>query len=77
MKQLRSQGAKIDRFKPFASMVMNCGMQILKNCATDYENGIFNDLTFFYNQLESFDGRMGKRKSGEMGHDDGRIPSRR
>ena len=37
-------------------MVMNGGMYILKNCATDYENGIYNDLSFFYNQLESFDG---------------------
>ena len=70
VKQMRSQGAKIDRFKPFASIVMNGGMHILKNCATDYENGITNDLTFVYNQLESFDGRMGKRKSGEHGHED-------
>ena len=70
VKQMRSQGAKIDRFKPFASMVMNGGMQILKNCCTDYENGIYNDNTFYYNQLESFDGRMGARKRGEAGHDD-------
>lgn len=70
VRQMRSQGGKIDRFKPFASMVMNGGMQILKNCATDYENGVVNDLAFFYNQLESFDGRAGKRKSGESGHDD-------
>lgn len=70
VKQMRSQGSKIDRFKPFASMVMNGGIQILKNCATDYENGVINDLTFFYNQLEAFDSRAGKRKSGEYGHDD-------
>lgn len=56
VRQLRSQGRKADRFRPFASMVMNGGMYILKNCATDYENGIENDLGFFYNQLESFDG---------------------
>lgn len=56
VRQLRAQGRKADRFRPFASMVMNGGMQILKNCATDYENGIYNDNTFFYNQLESFDG---------------------
>nr|DAH57107.1 MAG TPA: Large subunit terminase [Caudoviricetes sp.] len=56
VRQLRAQGKKADRFRPFASMVMNGGMQILKNCATDYENGIYNDLSFFYNQLESFDG---------------------
>lgn len=68
VRQMRTQGKKADRFKPFASMVMNGGMRILKNCATDYENGIFNDLTFFYNQIERFDGT---RKSGENGHDDG------
>lgn len=51
VKQMRSQGSKIDRFKPFASMVMNGGIQILKNCATDYENGIINDLTFFITSL--------------------------
>lgn len=67
VKQMRAQGKKADRFKPFASIVMNGGMQILKNCATDYENGIVNDLSFFYNQLEVFDG---SRRSGESGHDD-------
>ena len=70
VRQMRSQGGKIDRFKPFASMVMNGGMQILKNCATDYENGIYNDNTFYYNQLEAFDERLGARKRGEAGHDD-------
>lgn len=70
VRQMRSQGAKIDRFRPFASMVMNGGMRILKNCCSDYENGIFNDNTFYYNQLEAFDGRRGARKRGEDGHDD-------
>lgn len=70
VKQMRAQGKKIDRFKPFASMVMNGGMKILKNCATDFENGIVNDNTFYYNQLEAFDGRSGRRKGGEGGHDD-------
>lgn len=67
VKQMRAQGRKADRFKPFASIVMNGGMKILKNCATDYENGVVNDLSFFYNQLEVFDGA---RRSGESGHDD-------
>ena len=67
VKQLRAQGKKADRFKPFASMVMNGGMQILSNCGTDYENGVYNDLNFFYRQLEAFDGT---RRSGERGHDD-------
>lgn len=67
VRQMRAQGKKADRFKPFASMVMNGGMQILQNCGTDYENQIFNDLGFFYRQLEAFDGT---RRSGERGHDD-------
>lgn len=67
VRQLRAQGRKADRFKPYASMVMNGGMQILMNCGTDYENQIHNDLGFFYRELEAFDGL---RRSGERGHDD-------
>lgn len=64
VRQLRAQGKKADRFKPFASMVMNGGMQILLNCGTDYENQIPNDLNFFYRELEAFDGTRssGSRK---------------
>lgn len=67
VRQLRAQGKKAERFKPFASMVMNGGMQILRNCGTDYENEVYNDLNFFYRELESF---TGKRRAGERGHDD-------
>ncbi|MNQ71094.1 Terminase-like family protein [compost metagenome] len=67
VRQLRAQGRKADRFKPFASMVMNGGMQILANCGTDYENNIVNDLGFFYREVEAFDGT---RRAGERGHDD-------
>jgi hypothetical protein len=47
-------------------MVMNGGMQILKNCGTDFENNVINDLNFFYKELESYDG---SRSSGSR-HDD-------
>lgn len=67
VKQMRAQGAKADRFRPFASMVMNGGVQILKNCGTDYENQIYNDLGFVYEELENFDGT---RRRGEKFHDD-------
>lgn len=67
VKQMRAQGRKADRFKPFASITMNGGMQILENCGVDYENGIYNDNNFFYRELEAFDGT---RRSGESGHDD-------
>ena len=67
VRQLRAQGRKADRFKPFASMVMNGGMLILKDCGYDYENDVHGDLGFFYRELEAFDGL---RRSGEGGHDD-------
>lgn len=67
VKQIRAQGRKAERFRPFASMVMNGGIQILKNCGTDYENEIYNDLGFFYEELENFDGT---RRRGEKFHDD-------
>lgn len=66
VRQYAAKGSKEDRFKPFSSIVMNGGMQILRNCGTDYENGIQNDLNFFYKELESYDG---KRSSGQR-HDD-------
>ena len=66
VRQFKASGKKEDRFKPFASMVMNGGMQILRNCGTDYENGITNDLNFFYKELEAYDGT---RSSGTR-HDD-------
>lgn len=68
VRQIRAQGRKADRFRPFASMVMNGGVQILRNCGTDYENKIYNDLSFFYTELENFNGT---RRKGEQFHDDG------
>lgn len=66
VRQFNAKGKKEDRFKPFSSIVMNGGMQILRNCGTDYESGIYNDLSFFYKELEAYDG---KRSSGQR-HDD-------
>lgn len=66
VRQFKAVGKKEDRFKPFASMVMNGGVQILRNCGNDYENKIFNDLNFFYKELEAYDG---SRSSGSR-HDD-------
>jgi predicted phage terminase large subunit-like protein len=67
VKTIRSNKSKIDRFRPFASFTMNGGMNILKNCAIDYENKIYNDLSFFYKELETF---TGEKISGANGHDD-------
>lgn len=66
VRQFQATGKKQERFKPFASMVMNGGIQILRNCGTDFENGISNDLNFFYRELESYEGG---RSSGDR-HDD-------
>lgn len=67
VRQFKASGSKVDRFRPFASMVMNRGVKILSHCATDHENDIEHDLGFFYTELERFDGR---RRSGANGHDD-------
>lgn len=67
VRQFKASGNKVDRFRPFASMLMNGGVRILENCATDLENGIGNDLSFYYSELENF---TGARKSGVDSHDD-------
>lgn len=67
VRTMKASGKKVDRFRPFASFTMNGGMNILKNCATDFDNKVYNTLSFFYNELEAF---TGERKSGVNGHDD-------
>ena len=67
VRKMKASGKKVDRFRPFASMCMNGGIKILKNCGMDYENKQFNTLGFVYRELEAFDGQ---RRSGENGHDD-------
>lgn len=67
VRTVKTSQKKIDRFRPFASMCMNGGVSILKDCGTDYENKIYNDLNFFFREAEAFDGL---RRSGESGHDD-------
>lgn len=67
VRTMRANSSKVDRFRPFASMCMNGGIRILKNCGTDFENKVFSELGFFYKELETF---TGERKSGKNGHDD-------
>lgn len=55
--------SKIDRFRPFASTAENGNVSVLKNCCTCLENKIYGDNSFYYNELEKFDG-------GRKGHDD-------
>jgi len=67
VRTVKSSSSKLDRFRPFSSLAMNGSVVFLKNCGTDFENKIINDLGFVYKELESF---TGLRKSGESGHDD-------
>lgn len=54
---------KLDRFRLFAAASYNGYVSIVKNCATDLWDKVYNDNTFFYKELEAFDG-------GRKGHDD-------
>lgn len=65
--KMRATMKKLDRFRPFSAMAYNGGIQIVKGCCHDLENGIENSNDFFYKELEAF---TGERKRGENGHDD-------
>ena len=67
VREMKASGDKLNRFRPVAAFINNGFMHILKDCGTDFENGVYNDLTFFYNEVENF---TGQRKSGKNGHDD-------
>jgi predicted phage terminase large subunit-like protein len=54
---------KLDRFRLFSAACQNGLVSIVKGCATDLWNKIYHDNSFFYNELELFDG-------GRKGHDD-------
>jgi len=59
----RASSAKVDRFRPFSSACQNGLVSIVKNCATDLWNKVYNDNSFFYNELEMFEG---KREINDM-----------
>lgn len=67
VRRFKTSGRKIDRARPFASMLLNGGISILKDCAVDEENNINYDNTFYFKECEAFDG---ERRKGENGHDD-------
>ncbi len=67
VRRFNTSGKKIDRCRPFASMLMNGGVSILRNCSTDEENDLTDDNSFYYRECESFDG---EKRKGENGHDD-------
>lgn len=67
VKTRRAPAGKLDSFRPFAASCELGVVQVVKGCANDDWNKIVGDNDFFYNELERFDG---KRRGGEMGHDD-------
>jgi predicted phage terminase large subunit-like protein len=46
--------SKIERFRPFCGASEAGSVSILKGCANDLENNIFNNNDFFYAELENF-----------------------
>lgn len=66
-KKIKTNQSKLDRFRPFSAVAQNEGVKILSNCGDDRDNNKYNELDFYYKELEAF---TGKRKRGELGHDD-------
>ena len=64
--KIRASGKKLERFRPFSACAYQGSIKFLKGCGNDFENGVRNDNTFVYKELESFDGQ---RRRGEHGHD--------
>ena len=54
-------------FRPFASAVETGIVQIVKGCCRDDWNKIYGDNSFYYAELEAFNG---ERRGEESGHDD-------
>ena len=52
----RALSAKVDRFRPFSSASQNGLVRVVKGCATDLWNKVYNDNSFYYNEMELFEG---------------------
>jgi phage terminase large subunit-like protein len=55
-KTRRSALGKLESFRPFAACAEIGSVKVVKNCATDLWNKIYNDNEFYYKELEAFDG---------------------
>lgn len=67
VRKMKTNGSKLDRFRPFSSATQNGQVKVLKDCGIDFENDISNSNDFFYKELEQFDGN---KRNGENGKDD-------
>lgn len=63
----RAAAGKLEDFKPFAAAAQLGVVQIVKGCGNDLFNKIYNDIDFFYQELEFFNGKRSNKKDG---HDD-------
>lgn len=70
VRRFNTRGRKVDRARPFISMLSNGGVHILKGCSYDEHNEVFEDNRFFYRECEAFDG---ENRKGENGKDDRHI----
>lgn len=59
----RASTFKLDRFMLFSAACQNGLVEVMGNCSTDLYNKIYGDNSFFYTELEAFDG-------GRKGNDD-------
>lgn len=63
----KTSQSKLDRFRPFSGLAQNGNVHVLKDCGFDWENRITHTLSFYYDELEKFDG---KRSNRQDKHDD-------
>lgn len=63
----RSAEGKLEDFKPFSASCQIGVVSFVQDCGIDFWNKKQGTNEFVYDELEAFDG---KRRSGEMGHDD-------
>ena len=63
----RAAAGKLEDFKPFAAIAQLGCVSIVKGCGNDLYNKIYNDLEFFYSELEIFTGERSNKKNA---HDD-------
>lgn len=59
----KASSSKVDRFRPFSSAAQTGLISVVKNCATDFWNKVDKDNSFYYNELERFEG---KREINDM-----------
>jgi phage terminase large subunit-like protein len=63
----KSNTKKMEMFRPFAAATENKLIHIVKGCCKDEWNKVYGDNSFYFNELEAFDG---ERHNTKLGKDD-------